>query len=441
MERRVLPSPDPWQAWAWFQEYCGDDAWLNELRPASEAFSRRRIYTLGVVVRLMMLQWLLPKLTLSEAVQQLVGSRKDSGSKSGKAISPRPAAYCKARQKLPTLVADRVLEQIVERLRGWLPANPVLPDRSVFVLDGSTLLLPPSPALAAAYPPHNGPKAGSHWPLLRLAVLQDVQTGLALRPQWGPETVSEQALGLETLAQLPPAAAVIGDRNFGIFGVAWAAHRHGHPALLRLTRERAERLAGEPLAAGFERLLTWKPSRWDRCGGPYAPDAAVTGQLVCLPATASPEGELLYLFSTLDLPADRLAALYALRWNVETDLRSIKQTVRLQEISARSPQLLEKELLLAFAAYNLVRAVICLAAEKAQAPPRRLSFTNVYTLVETFLPQLAAAPNRQAWTACWEHIIDLATCYFLPQRSKRRSYPRAIWPKGKSFPSHHSPRS
>lgn len=362
-------SPDPWQACAMFQELCAASSWLKALQPAGPAFSRCRIYTLGVVVRLMILQWLLPKLSLGQAVQQLAQSRSGSEGGSGKRISLRPAGYCKARQKLPTLVADRVLEQIVERLRGWLPSNPRLPERSVFVLDGSTLLLPPSEELASAYPPHSRRQAASHWPLLRLTVLQDVQTGLALRPQWGPETVSEQALGLKTLAQLPPSAAVIGDRNFGIFGVAWSAHRRGHPALLRLTRERAARLAGTALAAGFERDVTWKPSRWDQCGGPYASEAAVPGRLLCVPAAAPQQGELLYLFTPLDLPADRIAALYALRWNVETDLRAIKQTVRLQEISARSHDLLEKELWLAFAAYNLVRAVICLAAEKAQVPP------------------------------------------------------------------------
>ena len=164
----------------------------------------------------------------------------------------------------------------------------------------------------------------------------------------------------------------------------------------------------------------------------------MTGRLLGLPGADPNQPEPLYLFTTLTLPAEQLGDLYALRWNVETDLRSLKQTVHLQQLSARTPARLEKELLLAVAAYNLVRAVICLAAEKAQMPPRRLSFTNVYTLVETFSAELTSARHRRQWNALWDRIIDLATSYILPNRSKPRSYPRAVWPKPKSFPANHA---
>jgi hypothetical protein len=96
--------------------------------------------------------------------------------------------------------------------------------------------------------------------------------------------------------------------------------------------------------------------------------------------------------------------------------------------------MLEKDLLLALAVYNLVRAVICLAAQKANVEPRRISFTNVYTLVETFLPDILTARTTQQWTQCWEPIISIATAYLLPNRTKPRSYPRAVWRR----PTRHS---
>jgi hypothetical protein len=78
--------------------------------------------------------------------------------------------------------------------------------------------------------------------------------------------------------------------------------------------------------------------------------------------------------------------------------------------------------------------VICLAAEKAAVAPRRISFTNVYTLVETFLPDILTARTAQQWNACWERILSIATAYLLPLRKKPRSYPRAVWHR----PSRHS---
>jgi len=38
----------------------------------------------------------------------------------------------------------------------------------------------------------------------------------------------------------------VGDSNFGIFSVAYAADQRGRPVVLRLTAVRAESLAGDP---------------------------------------------------------------------------------------------------------------------------------------------------------------------------------------------------
>lgn len=283
-----------------------------------------------------------------------------------------------------------MLEQICQRLYGWLHKNPVLQGRTVYVCDGSTLRLPHSPELAKFYPPHSNQDGGSHWPFLRIVVLQDVKTGLAMMPQWGKETENEQSLAVHAIAALPAGAVVIGDRNLGIFGVAFAASRCAHDVIVRLTKVRAERLAGRGIEPGYDRNLTWRPSRWDQCGGPYTADASVSGRLICIPAADPNHTEAIYLFTTLEIPVNQISNLYAQRWNVETDLRSIKQTVRLQEFSARSVTGLHNELLLAFAAYNLVRAMMCLAAAKANVPPRKISFTNVYALLRTFAGDIYA---------------------------------------------------
>jgi len=44
---------------------------------------------------------------------------------------------------------------------------------------------------------------------------------------------------------------------------------------------------------------------------------------------------------------EQVLALYGKRWNIETDLRSLKRTVRLHHISARNESMMEKELLTA----------------------------------------------------------------------------------------------
>jgi hypothetical protein len=46
---------------------------------------------------------------------------------------------------------------------------------------------------------------------------------------------------------------------------------------------------------------------------------------------ARPEGakEILYLFTALEEPSEQVVMLYKQRWNIETDLRSLNEQVRL----------------------------------------------------------------------------------------------------------------
>jgi len=55
-------------------------------------------------------------------------------------------------------------------------------------------------------------------------------------------------------------------------------------------------------------------------------------------------------------------------------LRSLKQTVRLHSLTARSLDMVAKELVLGLAAYNLVRATMYAAPRGAGLGPRQLSF-------------------------------------------------------------------
>ena len=142
----------------------------------------------------------------------------------------------------------------------------------------------------------------------------------------------------------------------------------------------------------------------------------------------------LYLFTTSSLPAEDVVALYGRRWLIETDLRSLKQTVRLQRIAAQSADMMEKELLVAVMAHNLVRAIMFQAAQRANVDPRQLSFTYARNIVLDGYPKALAAPTARQQEQELERIIDLVARCRLPKRTKRRSYPREVWGRGYRFP-------
>jgi len=276
---------------------------------------------------------------------------------------------------------------------------------------------------------------------VRIVVLHDLETGLAEHPYWGPmngrHAVSEQALAERAMQHVPTGSVIVGDRNFGIFSTVYSAQRRGLPAVVRLTAVRAQSksLMGAPIAREGDDPVCWRASRWDGKGqGDWPADACVEGRLIAGRVGRGKHKQWLYLFTTSSMPAEEVVALYGRRWNIETDLRNLKQTVRLQRLTVQSADMMEKELLMAMMAYNLVRAIMFLAAQRAQIDARQLSFTYACNIVLDGYPKILAARGAKRKQQELENIVDLVGRCRLPKRTKRRAYPREVWGRGYRFP-------
>jgi Transposase DDE domain len=417
---------------------------LREIEARYGVHRRRGIYVGAVVLWLMIWQRLQPRATLSRAVRELVqgpGRQLLSPCKRVREgrISAAAGGYCQAIQKLPKLVSEHVTREVVERLSREISQPWPGLSAPVFLCDGSSLRLPHSRKLARAYPPATNQHGESHAPILRIVVMHEVSSGMALYPQWGPmygdRAVREQQLAAAAMEEVPPGAVLLADRNFGVFSVVWEATAKAHPVVVRLTKVRAERLAGGAIAHEGDWSVAWRAKRWDQPQAAAWPaNAEVRGRLLAFRVGRGNSKQWLYLFTTVALAAREVLALYQQRWNIETDLRSLKLTVHLQQLSSRSSDGLDKELLAAICAYNLVRAVMCLAARRSGLAPRRLSFTQVLDVVNCAWPRLIAAVTEQEHNAEFQRVLDWAAACKLPKRRKRRSYPREVWGRGYRFP-------
>jgi hypothetical protein len=406
---------------------------------------RTGIYTPRVVIWMMITQRLDARGTLACAVEQVVlgkleGLLSRCKRVQNKSVSLSTGGYCQSRQNLPKVLLERSVDEILQRLRNQLSEPMSVLQQPAYILDGSTLQLDHCAELKKAYPPGSNQQGESHWPILRMVAVQDLETGMAQRPCWGPMygpgAVSEQELAERAMDPLPPGGVIVGDRNFGIFATAYAAHQRGHQVVIRLTADRAKRLVGGPISREGDYQVEWRASRWDKVGrANRPPDAFLRGRLVARRVGRGKSKQWLYLFTTLTIPADEVAGVYAKRWNVETDLLALKQTARLKRLSVQSVDMMEKELLAAILAYNLVRAILVLAARKAAIHTRQLSFTYAYNIVQIGLSDVLAAPTEADQIQRMERIIQLVSRCKLPNRRKRRSFPRAVWGRGASYPS------
>lgn len=362
----------------------------------------------------------------------------------GKTPSSNTGAYNQARQGLPLSIVQKSCDQIFQKLvvewgDGGRRAKP-----GAFLLDGSTMRTAHSPALNKSYPPGSNQHREGHWPLLRVVVAHDLDNGLAMRPEWGamhgPDAVSEQELLEKAIERLPSGSTIVADCNFGVFSVAYACAQRQHPVVLRLTSARAQCLAGEPLRHRMNRRMVWKPSAWERRQHPELPeDASVSGRLVVRRVQPDNGGKpfLLALFTTLEIKEKELLALYGQRWKIETDLRTLKSALHLDQLTCSTPDMVAKEIDMGIAAYNLVRAVTCLASEQSGIPPRQYSFTRVRRIVETFTPLVVAATDPQQAQRAFDQMMYYVQQAKLPKR-ERPSYPRKIWNRGERYPHRQS---
>ena len=412
-----------------------------------------RVYTSAVVMWLMIWQRLQPLGTLVSAVLELLGGLPssfwpepckrlaDAAKQGGRRLCSHTGAYNKARQELSLPVVeqccDHAFEQLVEESREER--------RQAFTLDGSTMRMPHTDELVTAYPPASNQHGESHGAILRALVASDVYTGLAMRAQWGPmngsQAVSEQRLLERGIDGVPSGALLLGDSNFGVFSVAYTAVQRGHPVVLCLTTARAQHLLGGALRDGIDQRSVWRPTRDDRRSHPELPaEACVEGRVIVREVKPSNGGAafLLALFTTLTDPPEEIFKLYEYRWRIETDLLTLKATLRMDELTCTTPQRVAKEINLGLLAYNLVRAVMYVAAQKAGVEPRSLSFTRVRNVIQAFTPRIHACRDpRQAQKLIEDMLYYVGQARLPKRKTKRKSYSRVKWPEPKSYPTRH----
>jgi hypothetical protein len=178
-----------------------------------------------------------------------------------------------------------------------------------------------------------------------------------------------------------------------------------------------------------DRLVTW-----DRPQRPQWMDAATYERMPEQLTLRQTEVAGRTLVTTLTdarsvTPLD-LDALYQRRWQVEVDLRSIKDVLGMDILRAKSPAMIDKEIAAHLLAYNLVRGVMARAAAGRQVVARMLSFKGSLQLLLAFQQQLRWSCRKSA-DRMGAHLLGAIGLMVLPIRLGRIE-PHAIKrrPKG-----------
>jgi len=146
------------------------------------------------------------------------------------------------------------------------------------------------------------------------------------------------------------------------------------------------------------------------------------------------------LLDAVKYPATELAELYFKRWDVELFFRDIKTTMGMDILRCQTPEMIRKEILMYFIAYNCVRRLMYEAAEEADLEVRVVSFKGSLQALRNWEPHLNQAKISQAERfRLISDLYDAMTNTPIRQRPGR-SEPRCIKRRPKSYQLLTAPR-
>jgi Transposase DDE domain len=340
------------------------------------------------------------------------------------------SAYCQARSRLPVAFFHRLLRAVTGRCYADDDDDPRTrwKGHRVFLMDGSSFSMPDTPELQEFFGQPDAQAKGCGFPVAHLMTLFDARNGFLLRAIPAPYRTHDMAQAALTHAALGAGDVLVGDRAFCSYAhLALCRQRQLHGLFRAHQRLIVDFRSRRPYAAPGARGAKGLPrSRWLKRLGRHdqlveyikppqrptwmsperyasLPQRLVVRELRIQVQELGCRTRQVTLVTTLLDPKRysqrALAKLYGRRWQVETNLRHLKQTLKMDVLRCTTVPGVIKELLMFVVVYNLVRRVMLLASRRQQVGPNRISFVDALRWLRharpgEALPRLKVNPER-----------------------------------------------
>ena len=273
-------------------------------------------------------------------------------------VSARTGAYVQARQRLDIEVIQYLARSLGRRLEDQ-NAYPTPLDRPLIACDGTTVSSPDSPSIVKRYPKMRADYGadGLGFPTIRVLYLTSLATGAVMDMQIAPyrgKGTHEIPLLKRSLVNLREGDVIVGDRAYCARLLFSYLPQHGFDLVTRmLSSMRLENL--RVISVHGKRDHVYRMRRpapqhmppWmtaiDARRTPSSFDCRVTA----VGATIRNQKRLIELATTLTDPKvskRTIEDIYRLRWDVETDIRSLKVDLGARILRCQSAEMIEKEL-------------------------------------------------------------------------------------------------
>ncbi len=301
------------------------------------------------------------------------------------ANSTHTGGYCRARQRLPLTMISHLTQHLSEQIDHQLPDAWRWQGRRVRIVDGTTVTMPDTAANQALFPQQRGQKPGLGFPICRIVGITCLASGALINAAIGRfngKGGDEQTL-LRTIEDtFQPGEVVISDAFFATYFFIARMQAKGIDLLMEQqgARKRSTDFRrGKKLGGRDHLIVIHKPK--------VRPDWMSEAQYQAAPDTLTIRefkigGKIMVTTMTCSQrhSKEALKSLYQSRWHVELDIRHIKDTMGMNILSCKTPEMAIKEIWVYLLAYNLIRLMMAQSALLADIKPRNISFKHCLQL-------------------------------------------------------------
>jgi len=361
--------------------------------------------------------------------------------------SPDSGEYCRARHKLNAKVLRQLVCEIAEKMSLSNPDHWLWQGKDVKLVDGFTFTMPDTPENQEEFPQLSSQTPGVGFPIARACAVLSLANAciddVAIGPYAGKET-GETALLRKVLDSFKPGDVMLADRYFCSYFMLAILKLRGVDVCMRLHQLRKVDHSKVKWLGNNDYIDTWhRPTKakWMSQELYDSLPEQMEIRVVTFNARTDNQTEPLNVATTLldheKYPANEIGKLYSYRWHAELDIFSIKQSLNLDHLRCKSPDMIRREFWTTLLAYNIVRLVCAQAASVHDKLPRQMSFTIA---CNTLLSQWMFPPKESVRAELGRHNLFQISCNEVGNRPGRIE-PRVLKRRPKSYSLMTRPRN
>ncbi len=331
--------------------------------------------------------------------------------------------FCRARAKLSVPALRELSGEIASELEDVAEENWLWKGRHAKLIDGFTFTMPDTECNQAVFPQQNAQATGCGLPIARAVAILSLATACVLDVAIGPykgKQTGETALLRTLFRSLKQGDVAIFDRYYCSFMMIASLLRQGTDVCARLHHKRQPDFRRGKRLGKYDHLVTWtrpklRPTWMDKATFAQIPETILLREIRYNVVEKGKRTQSMTVVTTLieeELTKEEIAELYGFRWNVELDLRCIKETLNLGHLRCKSPAMIRCELWTTMLGYNLIRTTAAGAVLLHNKRPRQISFTTVcqFILAAWMLTACRQYNLQSLREMCRTMANQIATC-------------------------------